>query len=375
MLYRKMNKTDRKLSILGFGCMRLPQTDDFIIDETKATPIVRYAIDRGVNYIDTAYAYHNGQSEPFLGRALSDGYRERVNLATKMPVQDIRSRKDMDRILDEQLQRLKTDHIDFYLLHGLSRSSWNDMLDLNVGEFLDGAIADGRIRYAGFSFQDNLQAFKEIVDAYPWTLAQIQYNYMDEGYQAGTGGLNYAAEKGLGIVIMEPLRGGVLARQTAETKKIWASGGKSRTAAEWSLRWLWNRPEITVVLSGMSTMQQVKDNSGYANNGAPSSLTDDDLALYEQIKTFYRSRLKIPCTKCRYCQPCMVGVDIPECLSAYNDAFIFEDTPGAKHSYDAFTASGGDASQCQECGVCESLCPQHIVIRDRLKDVISLFGH
>ncbi|MEI7855977.1 MAG: aldo/keto reductase [Methanomicrobiales archaeon] len=375
MLYRKMNKTDRKLSILGFGCMRLPQTDDFAIDEKKATAMVRYAIDRGVNYIDTAYVYHNGQSEPFLGRALSDGYREQVNLATKMPVQDIRFRKDMDRILDEQLKRLNTDHIDFYLLHGLSGSLWNDMLELNVAEFLDGAIADGRIRYAGFSFHDNIQAFKEIVDAYPWTLAQIQYNYMDEGYQAGTGGLNYAAEKGMGIVIMEPLRGGVLARQTAETKKIWASGGKNRTAAEWSLRWLWNHPEITVVLSGMSTMQQVKDNSGYANNGAPSSLTDDDLALYEKIKTFYRSRLRIPCTKCRYCQPCMVGVDIPECLSAYNDAFVYGDTPGANHSYDAFTASGGDASQCQECGVCESLCPQQILVRDRLKDVVSLFGH
>ncbi|MDO9550709.1 MAG: aldo/keto reductase [Methanoregula sp.] len=375
MLYRKMNRIDRKLSILGFGCMRLPQTSDFTIDETKATAMVRYAIDRGVNYIDTAYVYHNGQSESFLGRALADGYREKINLATKMPVWDIESRKDMDRILDEQLKRLNTDHIDFYLLHGLSRSSWNDMVDLNVGEFLDGAIADGRIGCAGFSFHDNIQSFKEIVDAYPWTFAQIQYNYMDEGYQAGTEGLNYAAEKGLGLVIMEPLRGGVLARETAEIKKIWASGGKSRTAAEWSLRWLWNRPEITVVLSGMSTMQQVKDNLGYAHAGKPSSLTVDEIAVYEQVKTFYRSRLKIPCTRCRYCLPCMGGVDIPECFSAYNDAFIYKDTAGAKFSYDAFTGTGGDASQCQECGVCESLGPQQIPIRERLKEVVALFGH
>ena len=375
MLYRKMNKTDRKLSILGFGCMRLPQTNDFSIDEVKATAMVRYAIDRGVNYIDTAYVYHNGQSEPFLGRALADGYRKKVNLATKLPVWDVRSRKDMDRILDEQLKRLNTDHIDFYLLHGLSRSSWNDMVDLNVGEFLDGAIADGRIRYAGFSFHDNVQVFKEIVDEYNWTFAQIQYNYMDEDYQAGTAGLDYAAEKGLGIVIMEPLRGGVLAKETSETKKIWASGGKSRAAAEWGLRWLWNRPEITVVLSGMSTMQQVKDNLGYANDGKPSSLTANDFAVYEKIKTFYRSRIKIPCTNCRYCQPCMVGVEIPDCLAAYNDAFIYNDTAGAKFSYDAFTGFGGDASHCQDCGVCESLCPQHILIRDRLKEVVSLFGH
>lgn len=375
MLYRKMNKTDRKLSILGFGCMRLPQTADFAIDEKMATAMLRYAIDRGINFIDTAYAYHNGQSEPFLGRALSDGYRKKVNLATKMPVWDVVSGKDMDRFLDEQLKRLNTDHIDFYLLHGLTRSSWNEMVDLNVGEFLDRAIADGRIRYAGFSFHDNLPTFKEIVDAYSWTFAQIQYNYMDENYQAGTSGLNYAAEKGLGIVVMEPLRGGVLARETTETKKIWASGGKSRTAAEWSLRWLWNRPEITVVLSGMSTMQQVKDNLGYANDGKPSSLNDDDRALYTLIKTFYLNRIRVPCTKCRYCQPCMVGVDIPECLSAYNDAFVYNDISGAKFSYDAFTSSGGDASQCQECGVCESLCPQHIQIRERLKEVTGLFGH
>ncbi|MFA6225919.1 MAG: aldo/keto reductase [Methanoregula sp.] len=213
-----MNKIDRKLSILGFGCMWLPQTADFAIDEQKATAMVRYAIDRGINYIDTACVYHNGESEPFLGRALADRYREKVSLATKLPVWDVRSRKDMDRILDEQLKRLNTDHIDFYLLHGLSCSSWNDMVMLNVGEFLDEAIADGRIRYAGFSFHDTMQVFKEIVDDYPWTFAQIQYNYMDEEFQAGTTGLNYAAEKGLGIVIMEPLRGGVLARENAEIK-------------------------------------------------------------------------------------------------------------------------------------------------------------
>jgi hypothetical protein len=292
-----------------------------------------------------------------------------------MPVWDIRSRMDMDRILDEQLKRLKTDHIDFYLLHGLSHSSWDDMLNLNVGEFLDNAIADGRIRYAGFSFHDNVQVFKEIVDAYPWTFAQIQYNYMDEENQAGTMGLNYASEKGLGIVIMEPLRGGLLVRETPETKKIWALSEQSRTAAEWGLRWLWNRPEITVVLSGMSTMHQVKDNLSFANDGKPCSLTADDLAVYEKIKTFYRSRSKISCTNCRYCQPCMVGVGIPECFEAYNDAFIYKDTAGAKFSYDAYTGSGGDASQCQDCGVCESLCPQQIPIRKHLKEVVSLFGH
>ena len=375
MLYRTMNKTDRNLSILGFGCMRLPQTPDCQIDELKAAAMVRYAIDRGVNYLDTAYMYHNGESEPFLGRALADGYRQKVNIATKMPVWHVQSGNDMDRILEEQLHRLNTDQIDFYLLHGLGRTSWRNMVDLNAGEFLDQAIADGRIRYAGFSFHDEVRVFKEIVDEYSWTFAQIQYNYMDEEYQAGTEGLYYAAEKGVGIVIMEPLRGGVLARETPETKRLMAGGGHSRTAAEWGLRWLWNRPEVTVVLSGMSTLQQVKENIRSADDGRSSSLTEDDLAVYEEIRTFYRSRMKIPCTKCRYCMPCMAGVEIPECFGAYNDASVYNDTAGAKCSYDAFTGFGGDASQCQDCGVGENLCPQHLPIRRHLKEVSALFGH
>ena len=219
MLYRHMNKADRKLSILGFGCMRLPQTPDLHIDEPKATEMIRYAIDRGVNYLDTAYVYHNGESEPFLGRALSGGYRQKVNLATKLPVWMVKKREDMDRILNEQLTRLQTDHIDFYLLHGLNNRMWNRALDLNVTEFLDRALSDGRISHAGFSFHDEIGIFKEIVDSYDWTLCQIQYNFMDEDIQAGTEGFTYAAGKGLGIVIMEPLRGGLLARESTEIKE------------------------------------------------------------------------------------------------------------------------------------------------------------
>jgi hypothetical protein len=375
MLYRQMNQTDAKLSILGFGCMRLPQTTNCHIDEPRATKMVRYAIDHGINYFDTAYVYHNGESEPFLGRALSDGYREKVYIATKLPAWDVQFQNDMDRILNEQLSRLNTDHIDFYLLHGIGKTSWINLVNLNIGEFLDQAIADGRIRHAGFSFHDEVRVFKEIVDDYNWTFAQIQYNYMDEEYQAGTEGLNYAAGKGLGIVIMEPLRGGVLARETRETKKIFSTRGHAHSAAEWGLRWLWNRPEITVVLSGMSTMQQVKDNLCYADKGLPSSLTTGEIAVYEEIKTYYRSKMKIPCTKCRYCMPCMAGVEIPECFSAFNDASVYSDPTGAKTSYDSYTVYGGDASQCQDCGVCESLCPQHLPIRKHLKEVSALFGH
>ena len=374
MLYRTMKKAGGKFSILGFGCMRLPQAPDCRIDEKTATEMVHYAISRGVNYFDTAYVYHNGDSEPFLGRALSGGYREKVNIATKMPVWAVEQTEDMDRFLDEQLERLQTDHIDFYLLHGLVKKTWNQVLDLDVTGFLDRAIADGRIRYAGFSFHDNLRLFEEIVGSYDWTFCQVQYNYMDEEYQAGTEGLRYAHERGLGIIVMEPLRGGTLTDQSAALKKTWAETGISRTPAEWGLRWVWDHPEVTVVLSGMSTPGQVKDNVRYANQGAASTLRQEDLAVFEKIKSVYREKMKIPCTKCGYCIPCPGGIAIPDCFSIYNDAFIYGDAGKAKQVYEASMGFGGAASCCQDCGVCESFCPQHIPIRKCLKEVARLFG-
>ncbi len=221
MLYRKMKKAAPELSILGFGCMRLPQEENGEIDGETATAMLRYAIDHGVNYVDTAYPYHNGASEPFVGKALAGGYREKVNLATKLPSWLIKSREDMDRYLDEQLARLRTDVIDFYLVHGLMRPFWENLVSLGVTDFLTEAIADGRIRYAGFSFHDNTKVFKEIVKGYDWTFAQIQYNFMDEHYQAGTEGLRYAAKKGMGIVVMEPIRGGLLAKDLPGISEIW----------------------------------------------------------------------------------------------------------------------------------------------------------
>lgn len=374
MLYRKMNKTGEKLSILGFGCMRLPQTPDCHIDEDKATEMVRYAISRGVNYFDTAYVYHNGESEPFLGRALTGGYRNDVNIATKMPVWAVKKPSDMDRFLDEQLCRLKTDHIDFYLLHGLMKKTWCQVQEIDVTGFLDQAIADGRIRYAGFSFHDNFCQFREIVNSYDWTFCQIQYNYMDEEYQAGTEGLRYAHEQGLDIVVMEPLRGGTLVKQGGPLKKIWAETGIQRTPAEWGLRWVWDHPEVTVTLSGMNTLSQVKDNISYAKHGAPSTLSPCELAVYERIKEVYREKMKIPCTKCGYCLPCPGGIAIPDCFTMYNDAFVYDDVGNAKLVYEAYTGFGGAASSCLDCGVCESLCPHHIPIRKCLKEVVNLFG-
>ncbi|CAG0954382.1 MAG: aldo/keto reductase [Candidatus Methanoperedens sp.] len=374
-----MNKVESGLSILGFGCMRLPVTKDGNIDENQATDMLRYAIDHGVNYVDTAYPYHNGESEPFVGRALQGEYRKRVNLATKLPSWLIKSRADMDCYLDEQLKRLQTDHIDFYLVHGLMKPFWENLSTLGVTDFLDSAIADGRIKYAGFSFHDELALFKEIVDAYDWTFCQIQYNFMDEQHQAGTEGLRYAADHGLGIVIMEPLRGGMLTRDIPSINNIWKKAPVRRSLPEWALRWVWNHPEVTVVLSGMSSFEQVKQNVGYAKSGLPNSLSQEELSLFKEVEVEYNKRIKIPCTGCRYCMPCPSNVSIPECFEMYNQGCMFEAPDAASLQYDFalsgfLTGSPGFASQCQECGECEEKCPQGIPIREYLKKVAAYFG-
>ena len=379
MLFRKMNKVESGLSILGFGCMRLPVTKDGNIDENQATDMLRYAIDHGVNYVDTAYPYHNGESEPFVGRSLQGEYREKVNLATKLPSWLIKSRADMDRYLDEQLKRLQTDHIDFYLVHGLMKPFWENLSSLGITDFLDSAIGDGRIKYAGFSFHDELALFKEIVDAYDWTFCQIQYNFMDEQNQAGTEGLRYAADHGLGIVIMEPLRGGMLTRDIPSINNIWKKAPVQRSLPDWALRWVWNHPEVTVVLSGMSSFEQVEQNVGYAKSGLPDSLSEVELSLFKEVEVEYKKRIKIPCTGCRYCLPCSSNVSIPECFEMYNQGCMFDAHDAASIQYDFalsgfLTGSPGFASQCQECGECEEKCPQGIPIREYLKKVAAYFG-
>jgi uncharacterized protein len=327
MLYRRFPKVPHDIPILGLGCMRLPQAEGSgfagKIDEEKAIAMIRHAIDFGVNYIDTAYPYHDGESEPLVGKALTGGYREKALLATKLPSWLIKTREDMDRYLDEQLARLATDHIDFYLVHGLNKAWWENLSSLGVLEFLDEAVADGRIRYPAFSFHDDLPVFKAIVDAYDWTFAQIQYNFMDEQYQAGTKGLHYAAKKGLGIVVMEPLRGGLLSRDLPATREILAAAPVRRTPAEWGLSWVWDHPEVTTVLSGMSSMQQLEENLAYAERDRAGSFTPADREVIRQVKAAFESRVTIPCTGCRYCMPCKNGVEIPRCFESYNQAHMF----------------------------------------------------
>lgn len=362
--------------------MRLPVIGDdpSKIDEEKAIEMIRYAIDQGVNYIDTAYPYHgtgfdkSGESEPFLAKALKDGYRERVSIATKLPSWLIQSREDMDRLLNEQLERLNTESVEYYLIHTLNKNLWPALKKFGVCEFLDSAIKDGRIKYAGFSFHDDLATFKEIVDDYDWSFCQIQYNYLDENYQAGTEGLEYAAQKDLGIVIMEPLRGGSLVNKLSdEISDIWGEADVKRTPAEWALRWVWNHPKVSVVLSGMSTMEHVVENIKIAKEAEENSLTAKELDLVARVQKTLKEKMKVNCTNCKYCMPCPAGVNIPENFAYYNNAHLFDDIEKQKMFYNRGLSDQERASICVECGKCESHCPQQIAIIEQLKSVKELF--
>lgn len=374
-----MKNNSDKLSILGFGCMRLPEKNGRI-DEARASRQLHYAIDRGVNYIDTAMFYHMGASESFLGRALSGDVRDRVKIATKLPYWNAKKRADMDLLLNAQLNNLKTDHIDYYLIHNLNGNGWGRMLDLGIVDFLDGAKRDGRIVNAGFSFHSKIDEFRRIIDGHRWDFCQIQYNYMDEKNQAGTEGLEYAAARGLGIVIMEPLRGGNLAANIPPAvHDIWTRAPVRRSPAEWALRWVWNRPEVTVVLSGMNDERHIDENLRIAGEAHPCSLTGEELRLIGEVEKTYRSLMKVGCTGCRYCMPCPSGVDIPTCFEIYNSRFMTGNRREALNNYLGRVSNvlGTDsiscASLCRECGQCEKKCPQGIGIQSHLKDVAKEF--
>ncbi len=372
MLYRKIEKNGDELSVLGFGAMRLPSKNGRI-DEKIAVEQIRYAIDHGVNYLDTAAAYMN---EPLVGRALGEGYRERVKIATKLPPWSVDNPVDMENIFKVQLENLKTDYIDYYMLHALNRTNWEKMLELNALEFLDEIKADGRIINAGFSFHGDKDIFKEIVDAYDWDFCLLQFNYLDEENQAGLEGLKYAADKGLGIIVMEPFRGGNLTRNVPhEVEEIWNQAEVKRSPAEWALRWVLNHPEVTCVLSGMNEEKHIKENIGIADEALPNSLTEDELELVGQVRDKYRDLMKTGCTGCRYCMPCPSGVDIARCFEMYDTAQMF--AQNKRQTQLLYTVAlgvihGGKpayASNCIKCGKCEKHCPQELPIMELLDDV------
>ena len=380
MQYRDMGKTGDKVSILGFGAMRLTKSGSRI-DEKKAAYLMHSAIERGVNYVDTAYLYLG--NEAAVGNILSGGYREKVFLATKLPPVQVNSRRDMEKILETQLERLKTDRVDYYLMHNImSVEAWERLKGFGVLEFLEKAKADGKIRRVAFSSHGTKESFKKLVDDYPWDMAQIQYNYLDENNQAGREGLQYAASKGLGVVIMEPLRGGFLVNKLPrEVHDIFDRAPVKRTAAEWGLRWVWNHPEVSLLLSGMNAEDQLEEDLRIAEDleaaGDRAALTADEVKMFGEVKTAIAGKIKVPCTGCAYCMPCPAGVDIPGCFSIYNDKYIH--TGLNKETSYLIRNSGFDggarsyASLCRNCGACEKKCPQGLPIRKHLGEVTKEF--
>ena len=371
MKYRKFGNLDWKASVLGFGLMRLPvkNNDWSNIVEPEAIRMIRYAIDHGVNYLDSAYVYHNGNSEVVAGKALKDGYRDKVKIATKLPCWEVHSYEDFDRFLNEQLKRLQTDRIDFYLLHSLNKNDWLRLRRLGVIQWAEKAISAGWIGHLGFSFHDTYDVFQEIIDDYDkWTFCQIQYNYVDEKLQAGTRGLEYAHKKGLAVVVMEPIRGGRLVRTPGKIAELWETALLQRTPQEWALQWVWNHSEVTLALSGMSNMEQLIENIKYADGAQPGNLTPSELALIRKVRDAYLSLNPIPCTACHYCVPCPNGVDIPRVFDSYNEAMIYNSALEQRKVYNdqlMFKAEQR-ADKCIKCDQCIEKCPQKLLIPELL---------
>jgi predicted aldo/keto reductase-like oxidoreductase len=358
MNYRTMPGTQLKVSALSMGCMRLPTLaeENNPIDMPEAIKMVRHAIDQGVNYIDTAYPYHGGMSEVLVGEALQDGYREKVILATKSPVWKVEKYEDFETFLDEQLAKLKTDHVDVYLLHALDGDRFKKLVALDFAKFLDDMVAKGKIKYPGFSFHDEKEPFLDILKAYDWKICQVQMNLLDEFNQATMDGVREAARRGVGVVAMEPVRGGGLTKNVPDSVlAIYRSTGKELSPAEWAFKWLIDKPEFMTILSGMSTMEQLGDNLRIFSENGVGCLTDAERAMLTRVREAYEARIKVGCTGCEYCLPCPMEINIPHILRGYDQAHMFDNIPGYFERYRKQVTE----FKCVSCGACVSACPQH----------------
>jgi predicted aldo/keto reductase-like oxidoreductase len=388
MQYRKMGSLDWEVSALGFGCMRLParRINRMRADTEESMRIIRHGIDLGINYIDTAWPYHLGDSERIVGQALQDGYRERVHLVTKLFMPMVRRMEDFDRYLNAQLEKLQTDYLDIYLFHGLDKGAFEKVKQLGLIEKMEEAQRQERIRHIGFSFHDTAPVFKEIIDYYDWDMAQIQYNYMDTGVQATTDGLVYAHNKGVAVVIMEPIKGGQLANPPAEALEIMRASGIERTPVDWALQFLWNRPEVSVVLSGMGNQQMVDENCASADRSGINSLSPEEEEVIARLAEVYRSKILVPCTACEYCMPCPTGVNIPQNFAILNNVSLesnrirrwrlrrsYGKLAGSKDKLDKENPNG-NASVCIDCGECLEKCTQEINIPVELEKVHAILG-
>ncbi len=364
---RKLENLGIETSLLGFGCMRFPVTAEGIIDEPEAERMLDKAIAAGVNYIDTAYPYHNGDSEPFVGRVLKKYDRHSFYLATKLPCWNVSKKEDAERIFEEQLTRLQTDYIDFYLMHALSGDSFRKMAELGVVEVLERLKAEGRIKYLGFSFHDSYEAFEEILCYRDWDFCQIQLNYMDAESQAGLKGYRLTEERNVPLVIMEPVKGGSLAAFAEDITGKFRALDPEASVASYALRWVGSLPNVKVVLSGMSTMEQVEDNLKTFTDFR--SLSDEEAKTIDDIVALIRSRVQNGCTACRYCMPCPAGVDIPGNFRVWNTYHMYQNYNMVKNSWEKNLGDEKQAKNCIKCGKCEKACPQKLHIREDLEKV------
>jgi len=367
MELRKMEKLGIETSLLGFGCMRFPTNTEGKIDREKAQEMLDKAIAAGVNYIDTAYPYHNGESELFVGEALKKYDRASYYLATKLPVWFVKSVEDVDKYFNEQLEKLQTDYVDFYLLHAMGLSRWKEMVELGVVERLEELKAEGKIRYLGFSFHDSYEAFEEMLCARDWDFCQIQLNYMDTNEQAGMKGYKLAEERNIPLVIMEPIKGGMLANFGADIKKKFAELDPDASVASFALRWVGTLPNIKVVLSGMSTMEQVEDNLKTFVDFKP--LSEEEAKGIDEIVNIINSRVQNGCTGCGYCMPCPAGVNIPKNFRVWNTYHMYQSYDAVRWNWETEMKDCEKAKNCVECGMCEAACPQALNIREDLKKV------
>ena len=369
MKYRHIEKLDLELSAFGLGCMRFPMKKDEngkdIVDEEKSTAIIRACIDSGVNYLDTAYIYSGGLNEKYVGLALRDGYREKVYLATKLPLWDCDSREYMYKTFEEQLERLGTDHIDFYLLHCLTGEKWKKVKELGACEFLDDLKKQGKIKYACFSFHDNFDAFETIIKDYPWDMCQLQFNYMDIDNQAGLRGVKLAGEMGIPVVIMEGLLGGKLANVPSDVAEHFKNANPDMSPVHWAFKWLCNFPEIATVLSGVATMEQAEDNLSIFDKCEAGIMSEEELKVVAEAREIYKRRIKVDCTGCEYCLPCPMGVEIPKIFAKWNKAYMYET---GDFTYKKMIEEKKDASQCVDCRACMDKCPQSFDIPEKLKE-------
>lgn len=365
MEYRKIEKLGLSTSLLGFGCMRFPTLENGKIDEAEAERMIDKAISEGVNYIDTAYPYHNGESEPFVGRVLKKYDRKSFYLATKLPLWKVNSLEDAKKTFEEQREHLQVDYVDFYLLHALNKTHWKKSVDLGIVSYCEELQRQGKIKYFGFSFHDSYPVFEEILTYRNWDFCQIQYNYMDTQTQAGDKGYALAEKLGVPIVVMEPIKGGSLASLPEDVEKIFKEKRKESSIASWALRWVGTHSNVKVILSGMSTYEQVLNNLDTFKNF--QILDEEEQKLVEKVAATIRSRVKNGCTACQYCMPCPFGVDIPRNFAIWNEEAMYGNKEAAKWKYFQQTDEGKRADKCQKCGACEQKCPQGIHIRDDLE--------